>query len=164
MTRWDKNEMLSIYPRVSRIYTLRCSFHLCYPCISVHPLSLLNNLLGCRDWASLEMHLEAEMEWTQRCTWRLWLSEFGHALGGRDQVNTKMPSEAVTELHWRCTCRLRSSKIGGVLGGGWFGGRRDGSLDSIHRLTCNCGNVESWVHHPPRDEKLAGSGRLLILG
>jgi len=56
-------------------------------------------------------------------------------------------------------------EMGGVLGGGPFGGRRDGSWDSIHWLTCNCRNVESWVQqHPPRDEKLAGSVRLSILG
>jgi hypothetical protein len=54
--------MLSIYPGVSRIYTPRRSFHLRYPCISVHPPSLLNYILGGRDRASLEMHLEAEIE------------------------------------------------------------------------------------------------------
>jgi len=145
------------------------------------------------------MHREAEMEWTQRCTWRPWSSEFWHAHGGRDRVNTEMHFEAVIEWVWRwpwrprsselrdalgsrdqsslemhwegviervwtCTYRLWSSEIGGVLGGGQFGGRRDGSWDSIHWLTCNRGNAESWVQHPPRDEKLAGSGRLSILG
>jgi len=97
-------------------------------------------------------------------TWRPWSTEFGHALGGRDRVNSEMHSEAVTERVWRCTCRLWLTKIGGVLGGGQFGGRGDSSWDSIHWLTCNFGNVESWVQNPPRDEKLAGSGRLLILG
>jgi len=83
------------------------------------------------------------------------LSEFGDALGGRDQVNSEdalggrdrvnseMHSEAVTERVWRCTCRLSSSEIAVVLGGGRFGGRRDGSSDTIHWLTCNCGNVVS---------------------
>jgi len=122
------------------------------------------NALGGRDQASSDMHLEVEMEWTQRCTWRPWSREFEHALGGRDQVNSEMHSEAVTERVWRCTCRLWSSEIGRVLGRGRFGGRRDGSWDSIHCLTCNCGNVESWVQHPPRDGKLAGSGKLSILG
>ena len=33
------------------------------------------------------------------------------------------------------------------------GGRRDGSGDSIHWLTCNWANVENWVQHGlPRDE------------
>jgi len=191
--------MLSINPGVSRIYTPRRSFHLCYPCISVQPPSFPNYILGGRDRASLVMHLEAEMEWTQRCTWRPWSSECGHTLGGRDRVHSEMHVEAVIEwvwrctgrprsselrdalggrdrssleMHWesviewvwRCTCRLWWSEIGGVLGGGQFGGRRDGSWDTFHSLTCNCGNVESWVQHPPRDEKLAGSGRLSILG
>jgi hypothetical protein len=52
----------------------------------------------------------------------------------------------------------------GELGGGQFGGRRDGSCDSIHWLTCNCGNIDSSVQHLPSDERLAGSVRLLILG
>jgi len=121
--------MMSIYPGVPRICTPRRSVHLRYPCISVHPPSLINDLLGGRDWASWVMHMEA-----------------------------------VIERVWRCTCRLWSSEIGGVLGSGRFGGRRDGTWDSIHWLTCNCGNVESWVQqHPPRDGKLAGSGRLSIL-
>jgi len=156
--------MLSIYPGVSRIYTLHRSFHLRYPCISLHPPSLLNYILTGRDWASLEMHLDAKMKWPQRCTWRPWMNQFGHALGGRDRVNSQMHSEALTERAWRCTCRLLLSEIGGVLGGGQFEGRRDGSWDSIHWLTCNCGNVESWVQHPLRGEKLAGSGRLSISG
>jgi len=54
--------MLSIYPGVSRIHTPRRSFHLRYPCITVHPLLLLNYILGGRDQASLEMHLEAVIE------------------------------------------------------------------------------------------------------
>jgi len=129
MTRWDENGMLSIYPGVSGIYTLRRTFHLSHPCISVHPPLLLNDNLGGHDRASFVMQLETEIEWTQRCTGRLW-----------------------------------SSEIGWVLGGGGFEGRRDGSWYSIHWLTCNFGNVESWVQHLPRDEKLAGSGWLLILG
>jgi len=159
--RWKWN---AIYPGVSWIYTSRYSFHLRCPCISVHPPSLLNNIFGSCDRASLKMNLTAEMEWTQRYTWRPWLSEFGHALGGRDRVNSAMHAAAVPEQVWRYTCRLWSSEIGGVLGGGRFGGRRDGSWDSIHWLTCNCGNVESWVQLLPRDEEQAGSGQLSILG
>jgi len=126
--------------------------------------SEFRDALGGRDRSSLEMHWEAVIDRVWRCTGRLWWSEFVHALGGRDRVNSDMHSEGVTERVWRCTCRVWSSEIGGVLGGGRFGGRRDGSWVSIHWLTCNCGNVESWVQHPLRDEKLAGSGRLLILG
>jgi len=126
--------------------------------------SELRAALEGRDRASLEMHLEAEIEWTESCTWRPWLIEFGDALGGRDRASLEMDWEAVIERVWRCTCRLWSSEIGGVLGGGRFGGRRDGSWHSIHWLTCNCGNVESWVQLPPRDEKLAGSGVYAVLG
>jgi len=42
--------------------------------------SELRDALGGRDRARLNMHLEAEIEWTQRCTLRLWPSEFGDAL------------------------------------------------------------------------------------
>ena len=46
-----------------------------------------------------------------------------------------------------------------------MGGRRDGSRDSFHWLTRDCGNVENCVQHGlPRDERLAGSGRQLIMG
>jgi len=156
---------MSSYPRVSRICTPRRSVHSRYPCISVHPPSLINDVLGGRDRASCEMHLEAKIEWTQRCTWSPGSNELSDTLRGRDRASLEMHLEAVMERGWRCTSRLWSSEIGGVLGSGRFGGRRDGSWDSIHWLTCNCGNVESWVQqHPPRDGKLAGSGRLSILG
>ena len=117
-----------------------------------------------RDEVNSVMHLEAMIKQIWTCTWRPWSSEFGNALGGRDWVISKMHSEAVTQRVWRCSCMLWSSKIGGVLGGGRFCWRRDGSWDSIDWLTCNCGNVASWVQHPPRDEKLTGSGRLSIVG
>jgi len=82
MTRWDENEMRSIYPGVSRIYTPRRSFHLCYRCIFVHPQSRVEDILGGRVRASLDMHLDAEIEWTQRCTLRLWPSVFGDTHAG----------------------------------------------------------------------------------
>jgi len=133
--------MMSIYPAVSRICTPHRSVHIHYPCISVHPPSPINDVLGGHDRASWEMHLEAMI------------------------VNSETHWESVIERVWRCTCRLWWSEIGGVLGSVRFGGRHDGSWDSIHWLTCNFGKVESWVQqHPLRDEKLAGSGRLSILG
>jgi len=219
--------MMCTYSGVCRIYTPRQSVHLPYPWISVQPLSLLQDVLdwaclrftwrqrsselrdalGGRDSASLDMHLETAIEWTQWCTWsrgssefgdalgghdhanlkaviervwrytwRPWSSEFGDALGGRGRVNSEdavggrdrssleMHSEAVTKRVWRCSYRLWSSGIGGVLEGAQFGEWRDGSWDSIHWFTCNCGNVESGVQHPLRDEKLAGSERQSILG
>jgi len=66
------------------------------------------------------------------------------------------------ERVWRCTWRPWSSEIGGVPGGGQSGGgslreRIDMSSDSIHRSTCNCGNVENWVQDfLPRDWLGAG--------
>jgi len=124
----------------------------------------LRDALGGRDRASLEMHWVAVIERVWRCTFRPWSSEVGDAIGDRDLVNSEMHLEAVIAQVWRCTCRLWSSEIGGVLRSGRCGGRRDGWWDSIHWLTCNCGNVESWVQHPPRDGKLAGSGKLAESG
>jgi len=126
--------MMFIYSRVCRIYTPRHSVHLCYPCISVQPLSLLDDVLaraclrctwrrrsselrdalGGRDWVSWDMHLETEIEWTQRCTWRPGWSEFGDALGGHDRANL----QAVIEGVWRYTWRPWSSEFGEALGGG----------------------------------------------
>ena len=87
--------------------------HLHYPWISAHPPLLINDVLGGRDQASSDMHLEAEIEWTQRCTWRAGSSELKDALGGRDRANL----EAVIERVWRCTWRLWSSEFGDALGG-----------------------------------------------
>jgi len=119
--------------------------------------------IGGRHRSSLEMYLDAKVELTQWCTLRARSREFGDALGGRDRVNSEdalggrdhpsleIHSGALTERVWRHTCRLWSSEIGGVLGGGRFGGRRDGSWDSIHWLTCNwmrnwlgAGDCRSW--------------------
>jgi len=80
--------------------------------------SEFGDTLGGRDRASVEMHLETEIEWTQRCTWRPGSSECGDAFGDRDQVNSEMHLEAVIERVWRCTWRPWSSEIGRVLRGG----------------------------------------------
>jgi len=65
---------------VSRIYTPHHPVHLRYPCISVQPPSLLEDIL---DRARL------------RCTWRLGLSELRDALGGRDRASLEMRLEAM---------------------------------------------------------------------
>ena len=134
-------------------------------------LSELRDALGGRDTARLELNWEAVIEWVWRRNWRPRLSELRDAIGNQDWVNSEMHWEAGIEWVWRCTYRLWSSGIREVLRRGRFGGRWDGSLVSIHWLTCNCGNVETWIQqHPPRDGKLVGSrildcsGRLLILG
>jgi len=158
------------------VYLLRGLPNIDSPSLCPPPLPLYLRTTAVAPWrctwsSVFEMHLETEIEWTQRWTWRPGSSEFGDALGGwdrmnsedalggRDQSSLEMHSEAVTERVWRCTCRLWSSEIGGVLGGGRFGGRREGSWDSIHWLPCNCGNVESWVQHPPRDENTTSAER-----
>jgi len=87
--------------------------HLRYPWISVHPPSLIIDVLGCRDWASWDMHLEAEIEWTQRCPWGRGSTELRVALGGRDRANL----EAVIERVWRYTWWLWLSEFGDALGG-----------------------------------------------
>jgi len=113
---------------------------------------------------SLTMYLEAIMKRVERCTLRPWSSEFGDALAGRDRVKWEMLLEAVIDRVWWCTWRPWSIEIGGVLGGGSSGGgrsggRSDGSRDSIHWLTRNRGNVESWVQYgPPRDESWLAAG------
>jgi len=62
MIRGDGNEMMSIYSGDCRIYTPRHSVHLRYPCNSVHPLVLSEDVLGGRASASLEIHVETEIE------------------------------------------------------------------------------------------------------
>ena len=125
MIRWDGNEMMSIYPRVCRIYTPHHSVHLGFPCITVHPPSLQEDVLGGWDqanlemhlearsselrdslggwnWVSLEIHLETEIGSIQKCTWRPRLREFGDSLGGRDRMNSQMHLEAMHQqnLKW----------------------------------------------------------------
>jgi len=135
---------------------------------SVTPVSLYTHC------CSLTIHLESMVDRVWRCTGMPWLSKFRDALGGWDGVIWEMHLEAVIDQVWRCTGRLWPSDFGDALAGydrarleeylEAVEGRLDGSWDSIHWLTCNCGNVESWVQHPPRDVKLAGSGSLSIMG
>jgi len=67
--------------------------------------SELRDALGGRNWVSLKMHLEAMIEWTERCGWKLWLSEFGDALGSRDWVCWQIQVEARIDQDWRSTRR-----------------------------------------------------------
>jgi len=57
------------------------------------------------------LHLETEIQWTQRCTGRQWSSEFGHALGGCDRVNSVMHLEAMIERSWWRTWRQWSTEL-----------------------------------------------------
>jgi hypothetical protein len=128
--------------------------------------SEFEDALGGRDRATLEMNLEAVIVPVWRYTWRPSWCE----LGGRNRVRLEIRLDAVIERDSRCTWRTWLCKNGGVLRGsqswaGWSGGRRAGSWDSIHWLTCYCGNVEGWVQHGLQwEERLVGSRRQLIMG
>jgi len=79
--------------------------------------SHFGDVLGGRDCAKLEIHLEAVIEWVWRCTWRPLLYELGghrHAsikictwrpwmceLGGCDRVSLEMHLDVVIERLWR---------------------------------------------------------------
>jgi len=87
--------------------------HLRYRWISVHLPSLVNDVLEGHDRASWDIHLEAEIEWTQRWTWRPGSSELRDALGGRDRANL----EAIIKRVWRYTWWLWLSEFEDALGG-----------------------------------------------
>jgi len=110
--------------------------------------------------------LEAVIERVWRCTWRPWSCK----PGGCNQRSLEISLEAVIDKVWRCTWMPWSSAIGAECGGGQSRGGSSGrrcevSWDCIRSLTRNCGNVENWVLDGlPRDERLGGSGRELIVG
>ena len=86
---------MSMYSAVSRIYTPRHSVHLRFSCISIHPPSLLEDVLGGRDRASLEMHLVAVIK-------RVWR----YLLGSNDRANFEATmkqfggrNRAILEIH-----------------------------------------------------------------
>jgi len=175
------------------IYRFRGLPNIYSPSVCPPPLPYPVSSYTCRRY--IEMYLEAMIERVWKCTWWLRSSERREALGGRDRVNSEMHLEAVIKRVGRYTWRPWSITIGVVLGGSWsggdwseggqsersqsggsesggseFGGGRsggmcDGSWDSIHWLTRNCGNVENWVQLGPlRTGRLAGSGRQSISG
>jgi hypothetical protein len=135
-----------------------------YPSISSHPLPILpkpeqlflNNFL----WKL----------WMLHCLPTLSLCEYRDVLWGHNWVTWEMHLEAIMKGVWRCTWRPWLVEIAEVLwdsrfGGGWLGGKCNRSWEFIDWLTCNCGNVESWVQWDPlRDYRLLGSARELILG
>ena len=119
--KWDGKEMMSIYSGACQIYTPHHSIHFRYPWISVHLPSLLTDILGGCDRASLvkhlesvsvqnwrlqssglDIHLESVIDVTERCTWRSWSSKFccRHLAGLEKHL------EAVIKRDWRCTTRL----------------------------------------------------------
>jgi hypothetical protein len=128
--------------------------------------SEFEDVLGGCDCASLEINLEAVMVPVWRCTWRPSWYKLGWRIRGRLEIRL----EAVIEWDQRCAWRTWVCKNGAVFWGGNCGacrsvGRRAGSCDFIHWLTCNCENIQSWVQHDlQRDERLAGSRRQLSMG
>jgi len=86
---------MSIYSGVCRIYTPSHTVHLRYPWISVQQPTLLDDVLGGRDRARLEIHLDTDRS-----------SELRDALGGTDRASLEIHVE--TE---------RSSELRDALGG-----------------------------------------------
>ena len=69
------------------------------------------------DRVNSEMHMEAEIKWTQRCTWRPRSSELRDALGGRDLVNSEMHLDAEIEWIQRFIWTPKLSQLRDALGG-----------------------------------------------
>jgi len=85
----------------------------------------------------LTIYLEAEIEWTERCTWRPWSIKFGDSLGGRGRVNSDMHFEGVIERVWRCNWRSRLSEVRDTLRGrDWAS--LDMQLESVIEWTQRC--------------------------
>jgi len=80
--------------------------------LKIYLIERVWDALGDGDWVNWEMHLDTEIEWTQRYTWRPGSSEFEDALGGHDRANL----QAVIEWVWRYTWRPWSSEFGDTLG------------------------------------------------
>jgi len=100
--------------------------------------SEVGDIVWGRDRASLEMQLETEIEWTQRCTGRPWSSKFRHALGRRAWVNSEMHSE-LWQSEFRDALaagydRGRLEEYMEVVDLEAVDGRRARCWDSIHRL------------------------------
>ena len=114
---WHENEMMLLYPGVSRIFTPHCTLHLNCPSIPLHPASLIDDVTGVRDGASSGIHFQPEIWWTESGAWRPRSSEIRDALGGRDRVSLEMRWEAVIVRVWRCSGRPWSGGFGDALWG-----------------------------------------------
>lgn len=53
----------------------------------------------------LEMHLEANIVYTWRCTWKLISGGLRDALGGSNEASVKMRLEPVIEKDWKCASK-----------------------------------------------------------
>jgi len=104
------------------VYQLQGLLNIYYPSLCPPPLPLYFRTTAVTLWrctwsSVLEMHLETEIEWTQRCTWRPrsselrwctwrpWSIELGDALWGCDRGSLEMHLQAMIERDWRSTSR-----------------------------------------------------------
>jgi hypothetical protein len=119
--------MITMYSGVCQIYISHHSAHVRYPWICVQQPSLLEDVLdrpdlictwrqrssklrdalGAHGAASLDIHLETDIEWNHKCSQRPGWSEFGDALGCHDCANL----QAVIQQIWRYTWRPRSREL-----------------------------------------------------
>jgi len=100
------------------VYLLRGLPNIYSPSLCPPPLPVYHRTTAVAPWrctwsSMSEMHLETEIEWTQRCTWRPGSSEFGDALGGHDCANL----QAVIRRVWKYTWRPWSGDFEDALGG-----------------------------------------------
>jgi len=86
--KWDDVYLLRGLPNIY-------SPSLCPPLLPLYRRRTAVAPWWCTWSCVLEMHLETEIEWTQRCTWRPWSSDFGDALGGGDRARLDEYFEAV---------------------------------------------------------------------
>jgi hypothetical protein len=127
--------------------------------------NILGDTLCSRNRANLVLHLDGVIVQT----WMPSICKCGDTLGGCDWGSMKTYLEEMIKRVWRSSCRLLQTDIGEVLGEGQFGAdclgwRCDGIWCAINWLIGNFWNVKIWVQHGPlKEEKLGGSGRLLIL-
>ena len=130
-------------------------------------LSEFGDALGGRDRVNSVMHLADVIEGVGRYTWRLWWIKIGGVLGG-GWYGGDLSECGRLRGDWSEAGQSGGSQSGGSesgdieSGGGRSEGMCNGSWDSIHWLTHHC---ENRVQQGPlRAERLAGSGRRLIVG
>ena len=140
--------------------------------------SIIAGAPGDADWETLEIHLEAVIVRTGRCTWRPRLSEFADALAARDCVNLEAVFGRVWRSTWRIWLNERRDALGGRnrtslemhVGSIWsrsIGGMLGAATLSISWLTRNSRNetrwlyfwalMESWLVAVDLEGRLAGS-------